>query len=73
MLFVGQEIYGYCQGYFGRDFFGGMIEAVGHDWIVARSHDNKYPAFASFPGGLGKFPKLIEDMINPNNQMFATK
>lgn len=35
-VYVGKRIErGFCQGYFGRDFYGpGTIVAVGHDWAV---------------------------------------
>jgi hypothetical protein len=37
MIRVGLEIYGSCEGYFGRDFYGpARVEAIGHDWIVVR-------------------------------------
>lgn len=35
---VGDRIHGYCGGYFGRDHYDcGTVEAVGKDWVVARS------------------------------------
>ena len=52
MLMVGQVLKSYCNGYFGRDFYGGRIEAVGWDWAVARSDLSGHPAFADFPGGM---------------------
>ena len=52
MLMVGQVLKSYCNGYFGRDFYGGRIEAVGWDWVVARSVHSDRPALADFPGGL---------------------
>jgi len=37
MLYVGQMLYGYCGGYFGRDSYGDKrIEGFGIDWIVCR-------------------------------------
>ena len=37
MLYIGQVLYGYCGGYFGRDSYGNKrIEGVGIDWIVCR-------------------------------------
>jgi hypothetical protein len=44
MLTVGQPLYGYCGGYFGRDWgfmSDARIEAVGFDWVVARNEDGK--------------------------------
>lgn len=40
-LAVGDRIHGYCGGYFGRDHYDcGIVEAVGRDWLVARSIQN---------------------------------
>ena len=37
MLQIGQLLYGYCGGAFGRDsYFNKRIEAMGIDWVVAR-------------------------------------
>lgn len=39
-LVVGQPLWGYCGGYFGRDHYGPCrVEAVGHDWVVVRNED----------------------------------
>jgi len=36
-LRVGQMLYGYCRGIFGRDSYGDKrIEAIGYDWVVVR-------------------------------------
>jgi hypothetical protein len=36
-LLVGQMLYGYCGGYFGRDSYESKrVEAVGVDWVVCR-------------------------------------
>lgn len=36
-LQVGDILYGFCQGAFGRDYFGDKtVEAIGPDWVVAR-------------------------------------
>ena len=51
MIAIGQVLRSYCQGYFGRDFFGGCVEAVGWDWIVARS-ERGYPSIAHLEGGI---------------------
>lgn len=41
-LLVGQVLYGYCEGYFGRDSYGNKrVEAVGVDWVVARENGNE--------------------------------
>lgn len=40
-------LYGYCNGYFGRDSYGDKrIEVVGYDYIVCRN-DEGYPEFLS--------------------------
>ena len=45
---VGTVLYGYCNGYFGRDSYADKrIEAVGTDWIVARDEYGKIH-FADF-------------------------
>ena len=42
------KLYGYCQGYFGRDSHETkVIEAIGPDWVVVRETDGR-PNFASF-------------------------
>jgi len=39
-IFIGQKLYGYCDGYFGRDSYETKrIEGFGIDWIVARESD----------------------------------
>lgn len=45
-LMVGQVLYGFCGGWFGRDSYSDKrIEAVGADWVVARE-ENGNPVFA---------------------------
>ena len=49
---IGRLLYGFCNGFFGRDSYGTKrIEAEGVDWIVARDVDtyDAKPEFASFP------------------------
>ena len=44
---VGTVLTGYCRGFFGRDSYGNKrVEAVGADWVVARSEDGN-PVFAA--------------------------
>jgi hypothetical protein len=39
-LQVGQTLYGFCGGYFGRDsYHDKRVEAVGADWVVVRRAD----------------------------------
>jgi hypothetical protein len=48
MIYIGQMIYGYCNGYFGRHSYGSKrIESFGCDWIVARDEKGE-PIFAIF-------------------------
>ena len=46
ILQIGQMLYGYCGGIFGRDSYDDKrIEALGFDWIVVREEDGT-PNFA---------------------------
>lgn len=46
-LQIGQMLYGYCGGIFGRDSYEDKrVEAVGIDWVVVREDDG-IPNFAS--------------------------
>lgn len=46
-LQIGQKLYGYCGGVFGRDSYDNKhVEAVGIDWVVVREDDGT-PNFAS--------------------------
>jgi hypothetical protein len=45
---VGMVLYGYCNGYFGRENYEDkIVEGFGRDWIVARDI-NGGACFASF-------------------------
>lgn len=45
-LQVGDTLYGFCEGYFGRDSYSEKtVEAVGRDWVVAREEGGG-PVFA---------------------------
>jgi len=49
-LLVGQVLYGFCGGTFGRDSYSDKrIEAVGADWVVVRESSSQQPNFASGP------------------------
>jgi hypothetical protein len=61
MLRIGQKLQSYCNGYFGRDFYGGRIEAVGFDWVVARTNNDNIPRIAYFPEGIDNYAHLISD------------
>lgn len=60
MICVGMPLYGYCEGYFGRDSYATKrIEAFGVDWIVARElegADEGRPQFATF--------KTLQEMLD---------
>lgn len=41
-LRVGDLLYGYCGGYFGRDSYEPKrVEAIGTDWVVARGENGR--------------------------------
>lgn len=41
-LLVGQVLYGYCDGHFGKgNHDHKRVEAVGVDWVVARENGNQ--------------------------------
>lgn len=64
MIFIGQKLYGYCGGMFGRDSYGTKrIEAFGVDWIVAREVDGygeNYPLFAWFKSNAEMLAEVAE-------------
>jgi hypothetical protein len=63
LLPVGTVLYGYCNGYFGRDSYESKrVETVGADWVVARSEYNGNPVFAYIPF---PDPKMIEEWKTP--------
>lgn len=46
-LRVGDTLYGFCGGAFGRDSYGDKrVEAIGADWVVVRGEDDGHPEFA---------------------------
>jgi hypothetical protein len=46
---IGMLLFGYCDGYFGRDSYDTKrIEAFGVDWIVARQDTNGVVDFCTF-------------------------
>ncbi|MDF2534215.1 MAG: hypothetical protein K0R18_372 [Bacillales bacterium] len=49
MLKTGMKLYGFCEGYFGRDSYGDkIIEGIGMDWIVAREEGATFVVIAQF-------------------------
>lgn len=64
--FVGIRIYGYCDGYFGRDSYGEkVIIASGEDWVVANDWLNNNE-FASFEDS-DDMEELIQDWSEVND------
>jgi hypothetical protein len=60
--YVGVSIYGFCNGYFGRDSYSDkIIIASGEDWIVAKNAEG-VAEFASFEDG----EEMDELIINWN-------
>lgn len=60
---IGRVIYGYCNGYFGRDHYTDCrVEAEGVDWIVVRPLDDPYglAEFTSFKNEEEKQDKINE-------------
>ena len=48
-LQIGQLLYGYCGGIFGRDSYSTKrVEDIGVDWVVVRNEDGS-PDFACGP------------------------
>ncbi|NCB03591.1 MAG: hypothetical protein EOM67_15780 [Spirochaetia bacterium] len=46
---IGKVLYGYCNGYFGRDSYSDkVIIAEGDLWVVAMPEYGKYPDTACF-------------------------
>ena len=66
---IGKLIYGYCNGYFGRDSYDTKrIEAEGWDWIVARELDeNSRPEFAQFNSEKEKQERINEWSVKPKD------
>ena len=45
---IGETLYGFCSGYFGRDSYDDkIVEKYGKDWVVCRGEDG-LPQFARF-------------------------
>jgi hypothetical protein len=50
ILRVGDILYGFCGGEFGRDSYGDKrVEAIGSDWVIVRTegYSKEYPDFYS--------------------------
>ena len=64
---IGRRIYGYCNGYFGRDDYDDkIVVAEGVNWVVCERINNEYseleyiPTFVHFTSEREKNDKLIE-------------
>lgn len=66
ILKVGDTIYGFCNGHFGRDSYGEkVVEGIGPDWVIVRegSHVMSYQGdpqdlckYRSEPDEFGRYP-----------------
>ncbi len=58
-IYVGQMLYGYCNGYFGSSYGDKRIEAFGVDWMIAREDDGSvvYSLFDS----LAEMEQMVEE------------
>lgn len=55
-LRIGDMLYGFCGGCFGRDsYYDKRVEAIGSDWVVARDSDGQVVFYDGFPDGLVEF------------------
>ena len=62
---IGKILKGFCNGYFGRDSYGDkIVEAEGHDWIVAR--EEGLIVLATFTDETEK-NEFIEKWVNGDN------
>lgn len=59
ILRIGDVLEGYCGGYFGRDSYDDKrVEAIGSDWVVARTVSGYDEGLAVFH--LGSPEQLLE-------------
>lgn len=64
--FVGIQLYGFCNGYFGDTYTDKIIIASGENWIVAK--DNKEPWFTEIDEG--EMENLIEEWSKEEHDLF---
>lgn len=58
---IGRKIYGYCNGYFGRDDYEDkIIIAEGYNWVVCKYFDSNFPVFSSFNNEEEKNKMILE-------------
>lgn len=68
MLRVGDKLYGFCGGAFGRDSHDDKrVEAIGSDWVVARAIDSYGDCWAEFYSGCPEDLERYKEPINENN------
>lgn len=70
---VGQPIYGYCEGSFGRDFWSDTerpvrVEQHGYDWVVVRNPDTGEAYFQQFESKATMIRLLDKWGINPEEE-----
>lgn len=60
-LRVGDVLYGYCEGHFDDVYDDKRVEAVGADWVVARTESGAPVFYSGPPERLAKFRDKPED------------
>ena len=61
-LRVGDMVYGYCQGHWGRDCYEDKrVEAIGGDWVVARGGSGAVHLYEGSPEFLCQFREKPEE------------
>ena len=61
-LNVGDTLYGFCGGYFGRDSYSDKrVEAIGKDWVVARDDNGRVQFASGDPKHLVQFKTETDD------------
>ena len=55
-LRIGDTLYGFCEGSFGRDSYNDKkVEAIASDWVVVREKDGPILLYAGNPEDLTKY------------------
>lgn len=55
-LAVGDRLYGFCRGYFGRDSYGDkVVEAIGWDWVLCREDNGNVVVAYGNPDRLAQY------------------
>lgn len=55
-LRIGDVLYGFCAGYFGRDSYDDKrVEAIGSDWVVVRNDSGGVEMYDGDPETLREF------------------